>query len=155
MTTPKKPPGDTGRKPKKKTSNKRSRPQQANQRRTLPIVLLGGQPAETVPVSVDVPKGMVLMAVTAAEADELARNRFLASGGRLFRLLPRDWTTPLALLVPLAAVLVTDISNEDARTAFVVATVIAFVWLVLSLIARAMDAAKAKSYRERSGPVLQ
>lgn len=111
--------------------------------------------AKTVPVSVDVPKGMVLVPVTPAEAAELESKRLLASKNRLFRLMPRDWKTPLALLVTLAAVLVTGITDERARTVFDVATAISVVWLVLSLIARAADALMVKANRPPPGPTLK
>jgi hypothetical protein len=95
------------------------------------------------------------MAVTPAEAAELVAKRLLASKNRLFRLMPRDWKTPLALLATLAAVLVTDITDEGARTAFVVATVLAAVWFGLSLVAQALDSQMAKANRPPPSPTLK
>lgn len=113
------------------------------------------QPGETVPISVDVPKGMVVMAVTPTEATELERSRIQASRGRLFRLIPRDWTTPLALLIPLLAALVTNISDQGVRIGFVAATVLAAIWFTLSVIGRVVDALKARSVQQRPPPVLK
>jgi len=113
------------------------------------------QPVETVPISVDVPKGMVVMAVTPTEAAALERSRIQASRGRLLRLMPRDWTTPLALLIPLLAALVTNISDQGVRIGFVAATVLAAIWLILSVIGRVADALKTSSDRQRSRPVLK
>src|ERR1700689_4462178 len=113
------------------------------------------QPVETVPISVDVPKGMVVMAVTPTEAAALGGSRIEASRGRLPRLIPGDWTTPLALLIPLLAALVTNISDQGVRIGFVAATVLAAIWLILSVIGRVADALKTSSDRQRSRPVLK
>jgi len=98
---------------------------------------------------------MVVMAVTPTEATELERSRIQASRGRLFRLIPRDWTTPLALLIPLLAALVTNISDQGVRIGFVAATVLAAIWFTLSVIGRVVDALKARSVQQRPPPVLK
>lgn len=112
-------------------------------------------PAEIVSISVGVEKGMVVMAVTPTEAAALERRRIQESRGRLLRLMPRDWTTPLALLIPLLAALVTNISDQGVRTGFVVATVLAVIWLILSVIGRVVDALKARSHQQHHRPLLQ
>jgi hypothetical protein len=112
------------------------------------------QPAETVSISVGVEKGMVVMAVTPAEAAALERRRIQESRGRLLRLMPRDWTTPLALLIPLLAALVTNISDQGVRVGFVAATVLAVIWLILSVTGRVVDALNARSDQQHR-PFLQ
>jgi len=156
MTTAKKPSADAAR-PGKKISGLRRRAATSSKPGTSADdpKTRANQPVETVPIAVDVPKGMVLMTVTPSEAAELERSRRLASENRLFRLIPRDWTTPLALLVPLVAVLVTDISDQGVYIGFVVATVLACIWLGLSLIGRAVYALKTRSANQRLSPVLK
>jgi hypothetical protein len=100
------------------------------------------QVVETVAVSVGVEKGMVLMALTPTEAAFIERSRIQASRGPLSKRMPRDWTTPLALLVPLAAALVTNISDRAVHAGFVVATVIAAIWLILAVVTRVVDRIK-------------
>lgn len=116
---------------------------------------IGQQRSQTVPIAVEVPKGKVLMAVTPTEAEALERSRIQASTGRLFRWMPRDWTTPLALLIPLVAALGTNISDQGVRIGFFVATVLAAIWLTLAVIGRVANSLKARSDRQRRRPVLK
>jgi hypothetical protein len=113
------------------------------------------QPQATVAIAVEVPVGMVVMAVTPTEAQALERSRARDARGRILRAMPRDWTTPLALLIPLLAALVTGISDSTEKTGFLIAAAAALVWLILSVIGRCVDAVQAHGARTRRPPVLR